>query len=113
MQDHEKCVDAGEVWLEENAPQGYRDRLIEAHKAGEFDLGSVSRCVLAHAFPDDVDGDVIPGHYLTVITEHDDLFGPGLAEAKGFCWDAYADWSELQEAWERRIAAWQEGQVPA
>lgn len=113
MQQHDACVDAGVDYLETYAPHGFKDRLIDAHKAGEFDLASVSRCVLAHAFPDDIDGDIIPGHYLTVITDRDDLFGYGLAEAKGFCWDEYSDLKPLQAAWERRIASWQEDQVPA
>ncbi len=112
MQDYEGCVDAGVTYLETYAPHGFKERLIEAHQAGKFDLRSVSECVLAHAFPDNIDGDVIPGHYLTVL-EDQNLNTPGTPESYGFVWEGFSDWQELQAAWERRIAGWQEDQVPA
>lgn len=113
MQDYEKCVDAGEAWLQEHAPEGFKERLILADQEGQFNLASVSMCVLAHAFPDDIDGDVIPGHYTTVICDHG-LAYAGRPESLGFVWESYnEDFRLLQAAWERRIAAWQKDQVPA
>jgi hypothetical protein len=78
----------------------------------EFDLASVSRCVLAHSFPDDIDGDIIPGHYTSIILERFECH-LNQVEALGFVWDTYADLKPLQAAWERRIARWQEDQRKA
>jgi hypothetical protein len=112
MQDYDKCVAAGEAWLESNAPHGFKDRLVLAVQRDEFDLASVSRCVLAHSFPDDIDGDIIPGHYTSIILERFECH-LNQVEALGFAWDTYADLKPLQAAWERRIARWQEDQRKA
>jgi hypothetical protein len=112
MQDYEKCVAAGVTYLETYAPDGFKDRLALAVQRDEFALASVSGCVLAHSFPDDIEGDIIPGHYHNVL-EQQNLDTPGTPESYGFVWEAWADHQELQAAWERQIARWQEDQRKA
>lgn len=109
MQQHDACVEAGVAYLETYAPHGYKDRLVLAMERNDFYIGDVTRCALAWAWADE---EGRPAYYLDVVAEQN-LNTSGTPESYGFCWDEYADLQELQAAWERQIARWQEDQVPA